>query len=324
MNDPLAGLAYAHNDLPPISARFSGRPEDFCVDEIMAPPAPGKRYVWLRLRRQNQSTAELVARLAAAFGVANDAIAWSGRKDKTAIATQWLALPADAFKSTRLPDDLEILATCQSDERLTLGRHSENAFVIRLDCPTPMNLDAWRHRLSEVGFPNYFGPQRFGDGDAVATGERLLRGDLNIRGSAARLCLNAWQSQLFNQALSAWLAAGQPQSKQDLVWHVRAATALPRSAWPTGDVTGPLFGDKTPLPGDESWRRELAFLQAAGWDWPTFCRQARRLRLHGARRTYWQKPRNFQLNLAANGLLLSFSLPPGSYATSLVRELTRS
>ena len=71
-------------------------------------------------------------------------------------------------------------------------------------------------RIAAVGFPNYFGEQRFGkDGGTLETGFALLRGEQSERDLPRsrrkfllRLALSAVQSELFNQTLAERLEDG--------------------------------------------------------------------------------------------------------------------
>lgn len=326
--------ARAHVDLPPLAVALTGVAEDFIVSEHIDPlPAPGSRYLWLRLRHRDLGTARLAEKVAVLLAIPIRDVGWSGRKDAAAIAEQWLCVPAAADERVdNLIGLAEVLARLPTDEPLTLSRHRSNRFSIRLPVDhsksvSEAQLAAWAQRLTADGFPNYFGDQRFGDGSAVRTGEKLLAGDLKLKGPAARFALNAWQAARFNAALDLWLQAGRPLSDDDLVWHPQAGTALPRKAYPGGMPTGPMFGYKLPHPGSAIWQRELQALAAAKWDWAAFAERAKALQLAGERRPMWQKPIDLTLDLQRNGqndaeVRFTVELPPGVYATTVIREFS--
>jgi tRNA pseudouridine13 synthase len=193
----------------------------------------------------------------------------------------------------------------------------------------------FEHRLGMVakyGVPNYFGEQRFGrDGSNLQTADRLFNNPkLRLSRNKRSLTLSAARSLLFNQVLSVrvtaanWNAplAGDAMQLDGshsyfIAEHVDAD--LSRRV-DSQDIhpTGPLHGrGETPVQGacreletavladHASW---CAGLEAAG------LKQDRRALRLGVTGLAWQRG-------ASGELVLTFSLPAGAYATSVLREV---
>src|SRR5262249_25332757 len=85
---------------------------------------------------------------------------------------------------------------------------------------------------------------------------------------------------------------------------------------------GPMFGRKTFASKDEVSRRESQALADAGLSAAAFAGFGKLLA--GTRRYYYAGVDDRGAGVGGGGVRLSFSLPAGSYATVLVRELTHS
>ena len=73
--------------------RFAS-PEDFRVEEIpLYAPAGEGEHTFVRVEKVGRTTEEVARDLARAAGVAPRDVGYAGRKDRIAIATQWLSVP---------------------------------------------------------------------------------------------------------------------------------------------------------------------------------------------------------------------------------------
>jgi tRNA pseudouridine13 synthase len=86
--------------------------------------------------------------------------------------------------------------------------------------------------------------------------------------------------------------------------------------------TGPMFGKKMFAALDEAARREDATLADAGLTRAAFAGFGKLL--SGTRRYLFVYTDDLAAEVEPDGVRLSFTLPAGSYATVLVRELTHS
>ena len=185
------GLSRFLTDTPGIGGRLKVGADDFLVEEVPLafPPAEKDgKYTVARVRAREWETNRLVGEIAKRLGVHRESIYFAGTKDKRAITTQYLAVPAPeaAVQGLNL-GDVEILDTRRVDRAPKIGELVGNRFVVRVrDCEVGVDEALTRAQATldqlEVagGFPNFFGVQRFGTTRPIThvVGQHLLRGDL--------------------------------------------------------------------------------------------------------------------------------------------------
>jgi len=182
----------------------------------------------------------------------------------------------------------------------------------------------------------------------LATESRLL--DLLARGrgkpfaagriapAERRFFLSAWQSLLFNRVLMRRLARidvalagdllavgrGEDGRRPDARRCVDPAADQPAVARLELHPTAPLFGERVELAGGEPGGIELAVLQESGVPRARL-RRPTGLALFGERREARFAPRDLEARaLRGEGtIVLSFLLPPGCFATTLLGEVTK-
>lgn len=145
-----------------------------------------------------------------------------------------------------------------------------------------------------------------------------------------RLYVSAYQSFLFNKLLAERLATISQIEVGDIAYiHRNGATFLVESAeaeQPRVDrleisPAGPLFGVKyLPATAEPGWR-ETALLKQSGLTLDSFNMPG--VRLTGGRRPYRIPITDVAVDWR-DGLLISFSLPSGGYATMVLRELMKN
>jgi tRNA pseudouridine13 synthase len=230
-----------------------------------------------------------------------------------------------------------VLDAIRHGHKLRTGHLSGNRFRIFLREVDARQSEAAILRLEEirrVGMPNRFGAQRFGrDGENAERGRRLLRGERSREDRRnARFLLSALQAEVFNAVLEdrkapldavevgevAMLhASGGCFVVEDLAREAARAAAFEISA------TGPIFGTKVLEAEGEAGRREHRLLERFDV-LPGNLSVPRGIRLRGARRALRVRPGAATAERRDDGLLLRFSLPPGSYATVLIEEMLES
>ena len=338
LDQAIHALAYAHGK-PAATGQLRRVAEDFCVTGIplLEPDGEGE-HVWLWIRKRNENTPRVAEQLARFAAVQPRQVSYAGLKDRHAVTEQWFSvqLPGrDAPDWEALnSESLTVLRHARHSRKLRRGALQGNRFRITLRDIEADNDDLEKRLtlISAAGVPNYFGEQRFGrDAGNLQTALQLFA---NPRRRMARnrrsLALSAARSLLFNQVLSRRVHAASwnvpidgdamqlSGSHSFFIAESIDAELLARVHSKDVHPTGPLHGrGETPVQGA---CRQLEYAVLAGHaDWCTGLeaaglkqdRRALRLMVEDLR---WQRT-------ATADLLLEFSLPPGAYATCVLREL---
>lgn len=332
-----------------IAGRIKERCEDFVVDEIGAYPPDGRddRHLLVRLRKRGLSTPEMLRILSVALMVDPPEIGCAGRKDRQAVTTQWVSVPAAAAAALGKFEhpQIEILEAHPHGQKLRTGHLHGNRFRVVVREPgmdTAVALERVRRKMQAIersgGLENLYGEQRFGEGgDNLERGLDLLRSRRRM-GAGGRFLVSALQSGLFNLYLDLrreqrWLRhvlPGDVLQRTDSGGMFEAEDAAAEQLrLDRGElaITGPIYGSKMrrPEPGTPSALLEEEVLRQASIDGDAFRGHGKRL--PGSRRRLQVRVADFSARAAepveglGEGVELRFVLPTGSYATQLLREL---
>ncbi len=193
-----------------IDFHFKQTARDFVVEEIPLYEFSGEgEHLVLFVRKKNLSTLELISILAKYLGIKNKEIGYAGLKDKHAMTKQYISLhkkyeeAIDNFSH----ESIKILSKTYHNNKVRMGHLKGNRFFIRLKKVNPTSaqkIDEALKNISELGMPNFFGYQRFGnDGDNHILGEKIAKGEKKERNpKVKKLLISAYQSHLFNLWLS--------------------------------------------------------------------------------------------------------------------------
>jgi tRNA pseudouridine13 synthase len=321
-------------------------PEDFRVEELpLYAPAGQGDHTWVEVEKRLRTTDEVAAELAAAAGVDAGRVGWAGRKDRAAVATQWLSLPGlpPARARELAGDGWRVLQAAAHGERLRMGELRGNRFTLvvrEVGAAAHAGALALLAEIAAHGLANRYGAQRYGaTGENPRLGGRLLRGEPVPGGRRLqRLYLSALQAAIFDDALRARPAAPHCVLAGDLVLIASSGALLHAPA--LGDEaelaplqarvdtfaaspTGPILGHKMRAPTGETLRREREAAARWGVPWAPALPRLRGHLLPGGRRALriLVSELEHRHDAAAGTLELRFVLPPGSYATVLVEEL---
>lgn len=336
---------YLTSALPGIGGRIRSVPEDFQVHErpLYLPCGTGE-HLYVRITKRGLSTPELVRQLSTRLGMKAQAIGIAGLKDARAVTAQLVSLQgvsADQLSRLQLDDrilQIEVLGSHRN--RLRTGHHAGNHFrlVIReVAGHAPETVPAILDQLRSRGVPNYFGPQRQGkDGANYRIGADLL-GDPRRRSRMSRAkriwYLNTYQSFLFNRVLA------RRVDRIDRVLVGDWATKLENGACfqvedavkeqPRADrfeisPTGILFGSRVSWAGGEPGLIEEAVVAEAGTTREALAAAGKACGFRGERRALRVPLAELDWSLEGQVLTLAFALPPGAYATSVLRELMKT
>ena len=215
----MTALPFVTADLPGSGGALRRTPEDFRVDEVPAYLPSGEgTHLYLRVEKRGRTTRDAIRALAAALGVPERDAGYAGLKDREAVTTQWLSFPVarDPEPTALESPGLRVLEVSRHGNKLRPGHARGNRFALTVRGGDLERARAAAAALATRGFPNFFGPQRFGAaGRNAVTGKALLLGQRTPEAGRAardrflrRLCISAYQSELFNRWLTERLADG--------------------------------------------------------------------------------------------------------------------
>jgi len=329
------------NEPPPENSelpRIRATPEDFIVHEVPLYPASGEgTHLFVEVEKRLRTTEEVARQLARAANVAARDVGYAGRKDRSAVTTQWYSLPgvaAEAAADFEL-DGARVLRAIAHGHKLRTGQLEANLFELRVRNVGEALAVQAQQRLAEFvrcGMPNRFGPQRFGrEGRNVEAAKRLLAGQgARLPRRDARFLLSALQAEVFNRVLA---ERPLPIDRVELgdVARLTGSGGLflvedeeidnARAQSFEISATGPIFGTKMKAPEGAVAEREASAMTALGLPANETIQPPRGIRLRGARRALRVRPQDATLEPDGDALVLRFGLPAGSYASVLIEEL---
>jgi tRNA pseudouridine13 synthase len=316
-------------------------PDDFTVEEVLGfTPSGEGEHTFLRIEKTGANTDAIAARIAEFAGVPRMAVSYAGLKDRHARTIQWFSahLPGKQDPDWQLLDnaELRILQACRHNRKLKTGTLKGNRFHLRIRqlAADQTLLEQRLQQIADNGVPNYFGPQRFGHhGQNIEKAKALFDGSLNTRNRHLRgIYLSAARSLVFNRVLAErvrqqnWDQALEGDAFTFPDSHSYFCDALTpeivtRVATFQIHPSGPLWG-KGELPTQAATR---ALEEAVARQEPELCSGLERGGVEMARRALRINPGEFSWRLdehSADGkqLQITFTLPAGAYATTLLRE----
>ncbi len=334
----MESLAFAYQT-PTASAQLRFCAEDFRVQETLSfEPSGNGDHVYLYVQKRQLTTEELAKQIAKVAGVANQKVGYAGLKDRIAVTSQWFSVDMSGkFEPDWRPLESEcirILKVSRHERKLKQGSIQANGFHLTLR-NLQGDIAQLEERLSQVqgrGVPNYFGEQRFGIAEnnlcaafEMFTTRRKVK-NRYVRG----LYYSAARAYLFNLVLSHRVSLDRwdyaingdamilDGSRSFFVADYIDDSIRKRLQSADIHPSGPLWGK-----GDLGSRGEARAVELQALRDRLEWRQG--LEDHGLqpqRRALRLLPNAFKWEFSnQNELHLSFTLPSGAYATSVVREL---
>lgn len=337
----MEALAYA-NGRPSCSGLYKVKAEDFVVEEQIAFTLSGEgEHLWCWVEKRGENTDWVAQQLARWAGVSPANIGVAGQKDRHAVTRQWFSIwlpgQADPEPSSLALDNVRILRMLRHSRKLQTGGLSGNRFEIVLR-DLEGGCELLHQRLETVakeGVPNYFGDQRFGfKGANLSKATAFLQGRLpRVKRNQKSLYISAARSWLFNLVLSerirrggwnAFLAGDVLQLEGSSRWFEDDGSSGLAERVASGDLhpTGPLYGRGAwPV---EHMVRDLEQTVVAAF--PAWLEGLDKQGLKHDRRALRVMPQQFEWQWLQQpndktALQLRFSLPAGSYASMVLREL---
>ncbi len=341
-----------------ISATIKSQPEDFIVEENMDIGFSGDgEHCWLYVKKRECNTDWVAQQLAKYCKVKKLAVSYAGLKDRHAVTSQWFSvqLPgkptpdwatfesffsanASAVKSN---ETIQVVKNFRHNRKLQRGALKSNNFKMTLRELSDSSEDAFKSlakrcaEIAEKGVPNYFGPQRFGRAyNNLEQAEKLfLKPHHKIAKHKRSLYLSAARSWMFNVILS-------ERIKQN-IWDIRLPGDVfmldGKSACFVDDVNAKidqneidqrlvrnkvhptviLWGEGDAMTTSQAGELESKIIN----QFPIYRDGLIAARLQSKRRSCRVVPANLECSQREDNFIISFTLPPGSYATMVLAEI---
>jgi len=166
-------------------------------------------YLILKVEKQDMSTSKLITVIASSANCNTNEIGYAGLKDKSATTIQYISLPKkyekDLLKNLTTPR-VKILETKYHKSPIKIGELKGNNFIIKLHNISPNGVKEFENVakiISKEGIANYYGYQRFGeDGRSYLKGKEIAHSGKRLKGDREKLLVASYQSYLFNRWLS--------------------------------------------------------------------------------------------------------------------------
>jgi tRNA pseudouridine13 synthase len=290
--------------------------EDFIVTELpLQRPCGEGEHLWLEIEKNGANTTFVAQQLAEAARVPDVNVGYAGLKDRYAITRQWFSVYLPKGETPDLTQlqhpEFKVLSQSRHMKKLRPGDLLGNRFriVIRDVTGERDAIEANLEAVASQGVPNYFGAQRFGHGGGnVEQGRAMLAREIRVRNPKKKgLYLSAVRSLVFNDVLALRIQSG--------LW----GKTLPGDVMDeAGRPTGPLWGRGRVITTDQAQALEnlVAERHAA------LCEGMEYAGLDQDRRALVASPADMSWEWQhANQLLITFILPAGTYATSVLSEI---
>lgn len=333
--DAFDRLSYANPKLT-AKAGFKQQLKDFIVDEVLPFELSGEgEHVWLHICKQGENTEWVAKQLAAVAKVRKRNVGYAGLKDRHGITTQWFSVHmpgmADPDWSALETQNIRILETLRHSKKLRRGALKENRFSIVLrSIEGDMTQLIERCETIKInGVPNYFGKQRFGhDMDNLRFAENMFTLEERIPRHKKSIYLSAARSWIFNTLLSQRISenswnqylpgeAFMLNGKSACFKDDDSPDIKQRIADGQIHPTGVLWGVGEHMVAQQAESLEADIVSR----FPRFKEGLEAFKVQRLRRALRVYPGDFQWAFEDTQCRLDFTLPSGSYATMVLREL---
>ena len=286
------------------TARIRTQPEDFRVVESLAlEPCGSGEHLFVYVRKKDLATQEVAKQLANHFGVQTSAIGFAGLKDKRSIADQWFSIQLPKTDAVPALPNIDVLQVTRHNKKLRRTDMGQNTFEIVVRQLEPLLAELPKH----LCVPNYFGEQRFGRGgrNLGAAQRWVASGKPRVTSFQRSIHISTMRSHVFNCVLA--------ERVRTSTWN----TPLDGDVLNLGLPTGPLWGRGHSATSGKAREVEQHALSGnlpvcEALEWMGLTQQRRPLSL-AVEELHW--------SVEASYLRISFALPAGAYATTVLREL---
>ncbi|CDG89967.1 tRNA pseudouridine(13) synthase TruD [Xenorhabdus bovienii] len=324
---------------PEATGVVKASPEDFIVREDLgfSPDGEGE-HLMVHIRKIGCNTQFVADHLARFAKIPARSVSYAGLKDRNAVTEQWFCVHLPGKQDPDLTafqlEGCEVLTTSRQKRKLRIGALKGNYFTLVLrQISDRQSVEKRLQQIAQTGVPNYFGEQRFGrDGQNLVQAQRWADNEIQVKERSRRsFYLSASRSAMFNTIASLRIA----QDTHQQVLNGDALQLTGRGSWFVADeLELPVLQQRimdgelqitAPLPGDKALgtqHQALDFEQHCLLDYASLWSLVKRERVESVRRAILVQPLNLNWEwLDEQTVTLHFSLPSGSFATSVVREL---
>jgi tRNA pseudouridine13 synthase len=328
-------LNYLYTE-PASTGQLRSEMSDFKVFERLPfEPCGEGEHLFVHIRKTGANTTVVARELAKYFQVKEGLVSYAGMKDRFAVTEQWFGihLPGKAIYdlSNLTIEGVEVLSVKRHNKKLRIGALSGNSFelILRNVSNTDEVLRRWA-AVSQFGVPNYFGEQRFGiNGGNLERAMELFQGKKVKDKKKRGIYLSAARSEIFNQIISKRIEKNQFESLNVGDVFMLSGTQsvfladeidekiTQRFQEKDIDLTASLWGAGELMSQGESQALE----QEIADDYAEFCQGLAKFGLKQERRRIRLSLTEGKIKAEGDTVTLSFFLPSGCYATTILREL---
>lgn len=337
----MINLPYISSSLPGIGGVIREKSENFQVVEVpVYEPSGQGDHLYINFTKKDRTTKDVVDSIARILNLPFD-FGIAGLKDKNAVTTQSISVLIKDKSEENLNNiktkieslGLKVNFMKFHSNKLKPGHLRGNKFIIKITQLSDINLafekaDKIAELLRKTGVPNFYGEQRFSQ-DNVQQAQDLLAGKRINDRWLKRFLLSSYQSYLFNQYLTKRIEIGFDKLLIGDICKKHDTGGLfvvedlenEQKRFDSNEIsfTGPMYGQKLWFAEKESGNLEMQIIENSGLKEEQVARLGQ-----GLRRVGRIILNDLSLEKAEDGLILSFFLPKGSYATIVLREFMKN
>ena len=330
----------SHNLLA-ASGQIKTTPADFKVTEIneQVEFTGEGEHLWLWIEKTDTNTDWVAKQLAHICQVPGRNIGYAGLKDRNAVTQQWFSVQLPQIDQASdiqnaLPDEIKILRSERHNRKIKTGYLQGNRFelMVRDIAGDRSSIEQNIQNIIEFGVPNYFGSQRFGkDMGNINKAADFFSGSFKTRNKNLKsLLISSARSHIFNNILASRI--------KNKTWHqvipgdvmqLNNSHSWFKSSEATSVEIEQRLKEKdihisAALWGEDAVQSEsdcADFEQEIAKQTPQYAKGFEQFRVKQDRRAIRMCPQNMAYEWIDGDLKITFELPPGAYATVVLREI---
>lgn len=194
---------------PQATGKLREQMSDFKVFEILPfEPCGEGEHLIIHIKKTGANTVFVARELAKYFGISEKLVTYAGLKDRFAVCEQFFGVHVPGKQEFDLSnvniDGVEILSWKRHNKKLKTGALIGNRFEINLTHVSDVDaVEARWQQICKTGVPNYFGEQRFGiDGGNIERAQSMFEGKKVKDKKKRSIYLSAARSFIFNNIIA--------------------------------------------------------------------------------------------------------------------------